>query len=252
MRLSTAIICCFLLTSPVVSVADIIYFKDGMRTVCQGRVRIENDEVKCDYKGVVLSYRKIDIEHIHETVPTGETDEPPASAPVTELPAAAGVPELETPTAPAQVGTAFYDPRRRHKYWSSPTARHDTYEEAVNALAREFGRSPAWIEAHIGQTNDLEQIRRNMTRAAETASSAPPPSPSVEPVGEASFYDPRREYKFRISATRGFHTYREAIEALAQEYGAVPRWVEENMGSSNNISTIRENLERKKSEAAGP
>ena len=34
--------------------ADIIHFKDGMKTVCQGKAWEEKDEVRCEYGGGVL------------------------------------------------------------------------------------------------------------------------------------------------------------------------------------------------------
>ena len=44
--------------------ADIIHFKDGMRTVCQGKAWEEKDEVRCEYDGGVLIYPKADVETI--------------------------------------------------------------------------------------------------------------------------------------------------------------------------------------------
>ena len=58
-------------------------------------------------------------------------------------------------------GIAFYDPRRPFKYWSGPTSKHKTYREAVEALAKKYQKSPDWIQAHMGDTNDLEELHRH-------------------------------------------------------------------------------------------
>jgi len=72
----------------------------------------------------------------------------------------------EESIAGAGAGIQFYDPRRRFKYWSGPERRHYTLEEAVEALAMQYDRSPEWIKAHLGSTNDLAEIHRNLAAAA--------------------------------------------------------------------------------------
>ena len=61
-------------------------------------------------------------------------------------------------------GTLFYDPRRQYKYWSSESSKHRTLEDALEELAKQYARSPDWIQEHIGDTNDLGQIHRNLER----------------------------------------------------------------------------------------
>ena len=70
------------------------------------------------------------------------------------------------PTLEAAVSVQFYDPRRRFKYWSGPERRHDTLEEAVEALAMQYDRSPEWIKAHLGSSNDLAEIHHRLSEAA--------------------------------------------------------------------------------------
>lgn len=252
MRLIAVIACSALLASPGAVTADIIYFKDGMRTVCQGRVWEEKNEVKCDYDGVVLSYRKEDVEQIHKTMLSAETDGPQSSeAAISDETAPAEIPPSPPASNTTEGGTAFYDPRRPYKYWSSPSAKHHTYLEAVEALASEFGRSKSWIEKKIGDTNNLERIRRMLSQSDEAPEAAVTSSGDDKPVaGGTMFYSPRRDYKYQISATQKYQTFEEAIDALAQEYKATPEWVEDNMGEHNDIAVIRENLRRRKSEDA--
>ncbi len=249
MRSPLLIIALYLSLLPATGVADIIYFKDGMRTVCRGGAWEEKDEVKCDYDGVILTYRQEDVEHIHNTImpeeninasppsehPTADTDavEKPATKPISNF---------------NQTGTAFYDPRRPYKYWSSYSAKHHTYREAIDALAREFGRPARWIEERIGETNNLDLIRKSLTRPEQSPAPVTTSS-SKDPIAVGDlFYNPRREYKYRIGPNQEFHTYQEAIEALAQEFTSTPQWVEDNMGASNDITAIRDSLNRRKAE----
>ena len=233
--------------------ADIIYFKDGMRTVCQGKAWEEKNEVKCDHDGVILTYRKEDVDQIHKTIITEETAHteeaaaPPESKSISPEAAVKDTVRLEP--APNMVGSGipFYDPRRQFKYWSSTTAKHRNYKDAINALAEEFGQSPQWIETHIGDSNDLVLIRKNLASPAKTVDKVVAPSSAA--IGTPShdlFYNPRREYKYQISAKKKFHTYKEAINALAFEFGTTPQWVEEHMGQENDILLIRQNLNREK------
>jgi hypothetical protein len=68
-------------------------------------------------------------------------------------------------------GFQFYDPRRQYKYWVSERSKHRTLDEAVEAFARQYGRPPVWIKAHLGETNDLGEIHQNLAgaKAAESA-----------------------------------------------------------------------------------
>lgn len=245
MKPLAAIITGLLMCLPVTASADIIYFKDGMRTVCDGRAWEENDEVKCDYEGVILTYRREDVDQIYQTVlPAGDDPPPgPASPPAKSI---GHKPRNRQPDA-SEVGggIAFYDPRRPYKYWSSPSAKHHSYAEAVDALAKEFDRSPQWVENHIGETNDLERIRQNLSSPAKAAAATPSPPPPTN-SNRGLFYNPRREYKYQIGAVKKYHTYREAIDALASEFEATPEWVEAHMGQENDIFLIRQNLSRQK------
>jgi len=59
--------------------------------------------------------------------------------------------------------TLFYNPRRTLKYWASSKSRHNTLESAIAALAEKYARSPEWIKANMGNTNNLYQIHKNLT-----------------------------------------------------------------------------------------
>lgn len=70
----------------------------------------------------------------------------------------------------------FYDPRRKHKYWAASQSRHNDVKGAVAALADLFGRTPAWVTAHMGNTNDLSKIHLNLIRQLENWNQPPLPS----------------------------------------------------------------------------
>ena len=155
--------------SPLRVSADIIYFKDGMKTICQEKAWEENGEIKCEYEGVVLSYRKADVLRIKKI----RTKKPNADRPKKPK-----VPENSTPkkvsvkATPTKSGTlTFYDPRRTHKYWTSETARHNTFQEALAALAKQYERTSDWVKSHMGETNDLNQIHQNLLRQQQAENS---------------------------------------------------------------------------------
>jgi len=58
---------CVIILIPFNTAADIIFFKDGMKTVCQDRAWEEEGEVRCEYDGAILSYQKKDVIRIEKT-----------------------------------------------------------------------------------------------------------------------------------------------------------------------------------------
>ena len=222
--------------------ADIIYFKDGLKTICQERAWEENGQVKCEYAGWVITYQKADVLRILKTTPPkqpakikqnsqiGRKAEPPPKAP-------------NKVSHPKKSGTAFYDPRRPHKYWSDKNSRYDNYNDAIQALARKYNRSPEWIEAHMGDSNDLEEIHRNLANPILNPHNNPDVSPKAKQASGMVFYNPRRSFPYWIDASEKFKSYREAIQALAQKYNRPPEWIQENMGETNDLAEIHRNLQ---------
>jgi hypothetical protein len=64
-------------------------------------------------------------------------------------------------------GVEFYNPRREQKYWTGKTARHNTLQEAMKALAEQYGVSTEWVESNMGNTNDLGTIHRNIRKSLQ-------------------------------------------------------------------------------------
>ena len=96
------------------------------------------------------------------------------------------------------IGLEFYSPRRPHKYWTSKNAKYNTFTEAVAALAQQYDRSPEWIQHHMGATNDLDEIHRNLANRKQNAP-VKIQADDNEEAPEIIFYDPRRPYKYWTS-----------------------------------------------------
>jgi len=222
------------------SALDAIHFKDGMRTVCNGRVWEENNTVFCEYDGVVLSYAKEEVERIEIGPPAkSQISEPPPASPVASAGPAPGVLQPEA-ARPTQTGIMFYDPRRSEKYWSGTDRHHSSYQEAVAALAQEFDRPVQWIEANMGESNDVATIREALSTRKQAA-----PKESTMPSGGGAgiqFYNPRRAEKYWTGPDSRYAAYSAAIEALGREFGRPAEWVERYMGESNDMGEIRASL----------
>lgn len=278
---------------PQLGKADIIFFKDGMRTICQEKAWEEGQEVKCEYEGTVLSYQKKDVLRIQEirtlkktppakpiktpekpvaetakkTLPAKpiKTSEQPVTGAVTptaDIKASGSKPKPDekkhltaSPVQPTSVsnvkGLEFYNPRRPQKYWTSAVSKHLTFKEAIAALAKQYDRSPDWIQQHMGETNNLEEIHQNLARdklnaAVETKVQTP------KKVSDTLFYNPRRPHKYWTSATAKHKTFKEAMNALSAEYDHSQQWVEQYMGTSNNLDEIHQNLKKQKLSESSP
>ncbi len=234
---------------PSVVAADIIHFKDGMKTVCLEKAWEENGEVKCEYDGVVLIYQKSDVDRIEKRSARQQTPETEKETTVSRVSVASTPGQISGPPGKTG-GLRFYDPRRKHKYWTSETDQHKTFQAAIAALAKQYDRPADWIKSNMGQTNDLNQIHRNLATGPVVDKQSPEKttSKSTEVV---EFYNPRRKHKYWTSETHRHSTFSEALTALATEYERPPDWVKRHMGDVNDLHTIRQNLtDRKNKESA--
>ena len=243
----------------VAECGDTIYFKDGMRTVCQARAWEEKDEVRCEYEGGLLTYSKQDVDHIQKGPPI-ETDavlnknqvqdaqSPPQAAVAASPPPAAAPSSALKPSS----GVLFYDPRREKKYWSSPTSHYDSYREAVAALAAEFDRPVQWVEENMGDTNDLEEIRDILATRKQRMPPAPAGPGHNAESGGIEFYNPRRPQKYWTAQDAHYNSFAEAMEALAREFGKSATWIEAHMGDSNDLDLIRHALRDAQAEEKKP
>lgn len=239
--------------------ADIIYFKDGMKTICQDRAWEEDGDIKCEYGGWTITYQKADILRIVKTAKPKKTptSQPSATTSQTTPPAKAAEPDKKPPaTSTTAAGTAaakqqtkskqatgpvFYDPRRPYKYWTDQNSKHKTYQAAIAALAQKYKTTPEWVQAHMGNTNDLAQIHRNLAQPTQKQISSKI-QPTTSSTVELVFYNPRRPYPYWSDEKSRHKTFKEAIEALANRYDRSPDWIKLNMGSTNDLNVIHRNL----------
>jgi hypothetical protein len=59
-------------------------------------------------------------------------------------------------------GFLFYDPRRPYKFWTGAASKHRNLKEALAALAKQYDRPSEWVKAHMGESNDLGEIHKNL------------------------------------------------------------------------------------------
>ena len=218
--------------------ADIIYFKDGMKTICQEKAWEEDGQIKCEYAGWVLTYAKNEVLRIVKTNPSKNA----ASSEKNH-----GTPKIirkgktKQNSSPEADGIVFYNPRRPYKYWTGSNSKHKSYQEAIQSLADKYGRSPEWIQAHMGDTNDLAQIHQNLANPALNRETNVGQTPLPKSHGP-DFYNPRRPFPYWTGKGLKHKSYNEAIKTLAAEYGQSPQWIQENMGNSNDLNEIHQNL----------
>ena len=265
---------CITVLIPQAGRADIIFFKDGMKTVCQEKAWHEGQEVKCEYEGTILSYQMKDVLRIQKlkaekktetpsdqiktpAKPTAKaaTQSPDLKLPVSQQKPSAGKNSKAVSSKPNDTshtkGLEFYNPRRPQKYWTNSTSKFQTFKEAIAALARQYDQSPEWIKRHMGDTNDLDEIHQNL---ADSKLNAPveTKAATVQKGSETLFYNPRRPNKYWTSASAKHKTFNQAISALAQKYERSQQWVQQYMGNSNNLNEIHQNLANRKLSETSP
>jgi hypothetical protein len=225
--------------------ADIIYFKDGLKTFCQEKAWEEDGQIKCEYGGWIINYQKSDILRILKTTPPIQTA-PPEKKPKGSktIEPEQGVPKKIA--HPKVKGLAFYDPRRPYKYWSDKGTKHKNYNDAIQALAIQYNRPPEWIQANMGDSNNLAEIHRNLADP-DVNQTKTIVKPSVTKHPEVEFYSPRRPFPYWTDVSTKHKSYREAIQALSQKYGHSPEWIKQNMGQTNDLSEIHQNLQNRHS-----
>ena len=224
--------------------ADIIYFKDGMKTVCLEKAWEENGDVKCEYDGVVLTYKKEEVERIEKRRARPAPPQP-ANKTGSNKVSASSKPTMSPAAAKQSEGIQFYDPRREHKYWISKTGKYKTFQAAIAALGKIYDRPAGWVQSNMGDSNDLNQIHRNLSaglleKPKLTSTVKPKETKVIE------FYNPRRTHKYWTSETAKHSTFKEAMSALAKKYARSPEWVKNHMGEVNDLNTIHQNLIQRK------
>ncbi len=258
---------------PLVAGGDTIFLKDGTKIITK-KAWEENGLIKfylTGYESIIITYSKEIVERIEE----GEIKEKdqlsksiePATPPmansgmVKEKEVRKNKPENKHP-APVKKKPAgqpstpivkyrdnekadsplFYNPRRRYKYWVSSTSRHNTLNGAIAALAEKYACTPDWVKAHMGNTNSLYEIHRNLAKNKPGDKQPFDNSSIITENSDILFYNPRRTHKYWASRTSKHDTLESAITALAKKYDRTPEWVKAHMGNTNNLYKIHKNL----------
>ncbi len=191
-----------------------------------------------------------------------------------ELNSTRGAERMEKLNVPG--GISFFDPRRPQRYWAAPNSKHTTLDAALEALARQYGRTSQWVTEHMGEENDLKVIHDELyqkLKSEENGNQSTFPEifkekqslPEVEIKklnGERKiqedrekylsdmagkgilFYNPRRPDKYWVSRTAHYNTMGAAIDALAAHYGVKASWIEDQMGSTNDLAEIHRNIQQ--------
>lgn len=219
--------------------ADIIFFKDGTKTICQEKAWEEKSQIKCEYQGWVLTYPKNEVLRIAKTNPP-QRAEPSEKERQTYQPQKGNGASQKASRSKANK-IAFYNPRRTYKYWTGKNSKHSNYKEAIQAFAKKYDRSPEWVQAHMGSTNDLEQIHQNLTMSMANRQ-AVVAKPAVPKNHGIAFYNPRRPFPYWTGDDLKHKSYIEAIQTLAEKYGQSTEWVQKHMGNSNDLDKIHDNL----------
>ncbi|OQY12313.1 MAG: hypothetical protein B6I30_05065 [Desulfobacteraceae bacterium 4572_187] len=143
-------------------------------------------------------------------------------------------------------GLLFYNPRRKHKYWTSSKSRYNTLEAAIAALSEKYGRSPEWVKANMGNTNSLYKIHKNLGKNIPAGKQSFDNSSILSEISNTLFYNPRRTHKYWASSKSRHNTLEAAIVALSEQYDRSPEWIKANMGNTNNLYKIHKNLANSK------
>jgi len=289
-----------------VAVADRIVLNDG--TIEESDKIWESDNyyhfILKGTKNVEIRYAKTIVDHI-ERVPSEQgqrnvfSDPAIAGSPAAKGPAAnkqntenaeaqgdsksAGLVSIpEDKIIKENKGVAFYDPRRANRYWVTRQSKHNTLKSALNTISTLYGRSSQWVEAYMGEANDLGAIHHNLIAQLKkelsevpandsngpeidakevtlqsprikqhrstppTSSKAKPPDlrHPPEPGKGILFYDPRRPDKYWSSVRARYNTLQEAIRALANQYEVSEEWVSNHMGATNDLAEIHRNIQK--------
>ena len=267
---------------PLAAGGDTIFLKDGTKITTK-KAWEENGLIKFYLEGsesIIITYSKKIIDRIEDGDIKEKEQLPDSLDPPTPPTAAAGpvkekeverkeiegkkpqnepqAPVTKKPTGVASTltvdnqdnekldGLLFYNPRRKHKYWVSSISWHNTLEAAIVALADKYGHNPEWVKVNMGNTNSLYKIHKNLGKNIPTGKQSFDNSSILSEISNTLFYNPRRTHKYWASSKSRHNTLESAIAALADKYGRNPEWVKANMGNTNSLYEIHQNLTNSK------
>jgi len=98
------------------------------------------------------------------------------------------------------------------------------------------------IEDKKPQSKTLAPVAK---KTAAVASTLTLQTMGIKKTDGLLFYNPRRKNKYWTSSTSHHDTLEAAITALAEKYARSPEWVKANMGNTNSLYKIHQNLGKK-------
>lgn len=146
--------------------------------------------------------------------------------------------QVDKSAVTANRGLIFYDPHRKKRYWASRNSKHDTLAGALQALARQYGRTPHWVASHVGQENNLSEIHANLIQSREMETSTKATQKSNQVSAQRLFFDDGRKYPYHIGPGRDFQTRKAALEALAKQYHQSEEWVNRLIGDQTDLDAV--------------
>lgn len=144
----------------------------------------------------------------------------------------------------ANRGLSFYDPRRGKRYWASRNSKHDTLDGALQALARQYGRTPQWVASHMGEENNLSKIHANLIQSREMEISTKGTQQNNQASAQRLFYDDGRQYPYHLGPGRDFKTRKAALEALAEQYHQSEEWINRRIGDQTDLDAVHRILKQ--------
>jgi hypothetical protein len=127
-----------------------------------------------------------------------------------------------------------------------------TRDAAIEALARQYHQSVEWVDQRITNQTDVDAIDQILNRSVAendgtegtSIRSDSPIDPGTLPPEGLLFYNPRRDQKYWTGKMTRFNTLKEALQALARQYGVTTDYIESYMGDTNDLSTIHRNIRK--------
>ena len=239
--------------------ADTIFFKNGSKTVCREKAWEEKGKVICEFYGTVVAYPLKDVLRIEKDQENGLND----NAKKTDKQINRNVKQkIDSPDInigdKKKDGILFYNPRRTHKYRVTKDSSYETLNDAVKALSVIYKKPPAWIKKHMGSTNNLAEIHKNLVADFEkktlntSTTKANDKKSELTEVSEVNrnyadltgilFYNPRRSHKYWVTKDSHHETLNDAVKALSVIYKKPPAWIKKHMGSTNDLEKIHRSL----------
>ncbi len=201
----------------------------------EGDVEIKTAFTGIRVPGKVPPFRNPESENESITKPPLENSPPVKSRVASKI-------QIDRSMIAKNRNTSFYDPRRPKRYWAFHNSHHTTLKGALQAMAKLYGKPAEWVEANMGEENDLGIIHSRLMAAYDSDADQMNQSDEAPASAATVFHDARRPLAFQTNEKRFFRTRDEALADLSEQYGQPVAWISVHMGKTNLLRDIHENL----------